>query len=266
MLNGITNNRGELSNVEWVLWEWIQSDWIEGPIFEKIVSQDVIPKLSAPLKTMSSSILEDAKQFLPTYESIDSYLSYLQNELIPLIKLPHTTLGFDPDQSMSNIREMIHKSGYGKESAGEFYLIHQDRHEGNVLCRKIKQTRARSYWDLAAVIDWEFAALAPIDFLLEDEERPDEFHYLVIFGQLLKHAWLASGYTTDPSQIPSCDFEELMSYTNGWLEELKEAGLLSADPSSPSESFESFESFEQRDIINELNLEPINLSKRRKCG
>lgn len=236
LLHGITDQRGELSNVEWVLWEWIQTDDSDDSDdsddaddyddyhenFANIVSQDVKPKLSASLRNMNLSMLEGVKQVLPVYESIDSYLSYLQNELIPLITLPHTELGFNPDQSLSTIKEVIIKSGYGRQSVEEFCLIHQDLHGGNVLCRKINQD-----WALAAVIDWESAALAPIEFLMNSDTTP--LKHLFIFAQILKNAWLASGLKTDSSQLPRCNLEELMHHTNEWLDELKNAGLLSCN-------------------------------------
>ena len=94
-------------------------------------------------------------------------------------------------------------------------MIHQDLNWGNVLCSQIQQTEN---WALDAVIDWHGAALAPIEFL-RDSSRPD-------LETLFTFAWLASGFVTDPSRLPSCDFMQLMENTTEWVEKLKNAGLL----------------------------------------
>ena len=225
LLHGVSNTRGDLSNVEWLLWEWIETDTIEdivaAPNLDEIIEQNVMRKLSKPLRNLDPSILEDARQFLPQYESIESYVDYLQNELSPLITLPDSALGFNPGQSILKVKEMIKKAKCGKKSVGKVCLIHQDLNWGNVLCSQIQQTEN---WALDAVIDWESAALAPIEFL-RDSSRPD-LETLFMFGMVLRNAWLASGFATDPSRLPSCDFMALMENTTEWVEKLKNAGLL----------------------------------------
>ena len=148
-------------------------------------------------------------------------MDYLQNELSPLITLPDSTLGFNPSQSILNVQEMIKKAKCGKKSVGKVCLIHQDLNWGNVLCSQIQETKN---WALDAVIDWESAALAPIEFL-RDSSRPD-LETLFMFGMVLRNAWLASGFATDPSRLPSCDFMQLMENTTEWVEKLRNAGLL----------------------------------------
>ena len=225
LLHGVTNTRGDLTNVEWLLWEWIETDTIEdivaAPNLEGIIEQNVNQKLSNPLGNQNPSLLEDATQFLPKYESIDSYISYLQNELSPLITLPDSALGFNPVQSILKVKEMIKKAECGNKSVGQVCLIHQDLNGGNVLCSKIQQTEN---WALDAVIDWESAALAPIEFL-RDSSRSD-LEKLFMFVMVLRNAWLASGFATDPGRLPSCDFMELMENTTIWVEKLNNAGLL----------------------------------------
>ena len=224
LLHGVINTRGDLSNVEWLLWEWIKTDTVENivaaPNLDEIIEQNVMRKLSKPLRNLDPSILEDARQFLPQYESIESYVDYLKNELSPLITLPDSALGFNPGQSILIVKEMIKKAKCGKKSVGKVCLIHQDLNWGNVLCSQIQETKN---WALDAVIDWESAALAPIEFL-RDSSRPEQT--LFMFGMVLRNAWLASGFATDPSRLPSCDFMQLMENTTEWVEKLRNAGLL----------------------------------------
>ena len=100
LLHGVSNTRGDLSNVEWLLWEWIKTDTVENivaaPNHDEIIEQNVKQKLSQPLRNLDPSLLEDGRRFLPRYESIESYINYLQNELSPLITLPDSALGFNP--------------------------------------------------------------------------------------------------------------------------------------------------------------------------
>ena len=53
LLHGVSNTRGDLSNVEWLLWEWIKTDTIEdivaAPDLDEIIKQNVMRKLSKPL-------------------------------------------------------------------------------------------------------------------------------------------------------------------------------------------------------------------------
>ena len=183
LLHGVSNTRGDLTNVEWLLWEWIETDTIEdivaAPNLDDIIEQNVIRKLSNPLTNLDSSLLEDARQFLQ--KSIDTYVNYLQNELIPLITLPDSVLGFNPGQSILKVKEMIKRAKCGKKSVGKVCLIHQDLNWGNVLCSQIQETEN---WTLDAVIDWESAALAPIEFLT-DSSRPD-LETLFMFGMVFE--------------------------------------------------------------------------------
>lgn len=69
LLHGVSNTRGDLSNVEWLLWEWIETDTIEdivaAPNLDEIIEQNVMRKLSMPLRNLDPSLLEDARRFLP---------------------------------------------------------------------------------------------------------------------------------------------------------------------------------------------------------